>query len=91
MRDNEKVRFDPTAPDIRPVGWQVQMRIDWVVTQVMATHRGLPEDQVRIELAQRLRGMGATAGQRQVDNYARAISALPSLPATGTATDTAGR
>ena len=91
MRDNEKVRFDPAAPDIRPVGWQVQMRIDWVVTQVMATHRGLPEEQVRVELAQRLRGMGAAAGQRQVDNYARAISALPQLPATGSATDYTGR
>ena len=87
MSETERIRFDPTAPDTRPVGWQVQMRIDWVVTQVMATHRGLPEDAVRQELSQRLRGVGANAGNRQVENYAKAISALPSIPATGTATD----
>ena len=72
------VSFD-SRPD-RPYGWQVQLRLEYVVNQVMLTHRGQPEEQVAEAIQDRLRQLGAVPNTRQVRQYARAISHLPPMP-----------
>lgn len=67
----------------RPVGWQVQLRVDYVVNQVMQTHRGKPEDEIKLAIQDQLRVYGVVPNKRQVSQYATAISALPQLPARG--------
>ncbi|MDI6101552.1 hypothetical protein QLQ12_23310 [Actinoplanes sp. NEAU-A12] len=67
----------------RPIGWQVQLRVDYVVNQVMQTHRGKPEDQVKQAIHDQLRVYGVVPNKRQVSQYATAISALPQLPTRG--------
>jgi len=61
----------------RPVGWQVQLRVDYVVNQVMQTHRGRPEDDIKQEIQDQLRIYGVVPNKRQIAQYASAISALP--------------
>ncbi|MEV0901878.1 hypothetical protein [Actinoplanes sp. NPDC049802] len=64
----------------RPVGWQVQLRVDYVVNKVMQTHRGQSEDTVKRAIEDQLRVYGVVPNNRQIAQYATAISALPSLP-----------
>lgn len=64
----------------RPVGWQVQLRVDYVVNIVTQTHRGQSEDIVRKEIENQLRTFGVVPNNRQVAQYACAISSLPPIP-----------
>ncbi|HWS32551.1 MAG TPA: hypothetical protein VN408_07385 [Actinoplanes sp.] len=64
----------------RPVGWQVQLRVDYVVNKVMQTHRGQSEDAVKQAIQDQLRVYGVVPNNRQVSHYATAISALPRIP-----------
>ena len=63
----------------RPIGWQVQLRVDYVVNQVMQTHRGQSEDAVKQAIQDQLRVYGVVPNKRQVAQYASAISALPPI------------
>lgn len=72
------VSFDPRGD--RLPGWQLRLRVDYVVNQLMQTHRGLPEEEVAQAMQDRLRGLGATAQPRQVQHFAGLISQLPPLP-----------
>ena len=65
----------------RSPGWQVQLRVDYVVNQVMKTHRGQTEDAIKEAIKDQLRIYGVVPNKRQVDQYAKAISALPAVPA----------
>ena len=76
------VIFDTDAPQ-RPVGWQVQQRVDMVVDRILKTHRGQPEEDVARALAQGLRSLGVVPNKRQVAGYAAQIAALPPLPPDG--------
>jgi hypothetical protein len=64
----------------RAVGWQQQVRIDYVVNKIMQTHRGQAEDEVAQAIHDQLRAVGVVPNGRQVAQYATAISALPELP-----------
>jgi hypothetical protein len=64
----------------RPVGWQTQMRVDYVVNRVMQTHRGQSEDQVAQAIKDELRKVGVVPNGRKIQQYALAISQLPLLP-----------
>nr|WP_296068566.1 hypothetical protein [uncultured Actinoplanes sp.] len=64
----------------RPVGWQQQVRVDYVVNKVMQTHRGQSEDQIAQAIHDQLRAVGVVPNGRQIAQYASAISALPELP-----------
>lgn len=64
----------------RPVGWQVQLRVDYVVNKVMQTHRGQSEDAVRQAIQEQLRVYGVVPNNRQIAQYATTISALPRIP-----------
>ncbi|WP_127542529.1 hypothetical protein [Actinoplanes sp. OR16] len=64
----------------RDPGWQVQLRVDYVVNQVMLTHRGQPEDTVKQAIQDGLRVYGVVPNKRQISKYAQTISALPQLP-----------
>ncbi|MFI5491631.1 hypothetical protein [Actinoplanes sp. NPDC051859] len=64
----------------RPVGWQMQLRVDYVVNKVMQTHRGLSEDAVAQAINDQLRTVGVVPNGRQIAQYAMAISQLPLLP-----------
>jgi hypothetical protein len=64
----------------RDPGWQVQLRVDYVVNQVMQTHRGQSEDVVKQAIQDQLRIYGVVPNKRQVAQYATAISSLPQLP-----------
>ena len=66
----------------RDPGWQVQLRVDYVVNKVMQTHRGQTEDSVKQAIQDQLRVYGVVPNNRQVAQYASAISALPQLPPT---------
>ncbi|WP_092558455.1 hypothetical protein [Actinoplanes derwentensis] len=66
-----------TDAGARPVGWQVQLRVDYVVNKVMQTHRGQSEDAVKQEIQDQLRVYGVVPNKRQVAQYATAISVLP--------------
>jgi hypothetical protein len=61
-------------------GWQMQLRVDYVVNRVMQTHRGQSEDVVRRAIEEHLRSLGVVPNGRQVSQYATAISQLPVLP-----------
>jgi len=64
----------------RHVGWQMQLRVDYVVNQVMQTHRGQSEDAVARAIQEGLRSFGVVPNERQIARYAEAISLLPLLP-----------
>ncbi|WP_328460348.1 hypothetical protein OHA21_29585 [Actinoplanes sp. NBC_00393] len=67
----------------RAAGWQVQLRVDYVVNRVMETHRGQSEDIVKQAIQDQLRVYGVVPNKRQVAQYASAISSLPQLPPRG--------
>jgi hypothetical protein len=69
-----------TSASRRPVGWQTQMRVDYVVNRVMQTHRGLSEDEVAQAIKDELRKVGVVPNGRKIQEYAQAISLLPQLP-----------
>ncbi|MCU7724680.1 hypothetical protein ODJ79_13215 [Actinoplanes sp. KI2] len=64
----------------RPAGWQVQVRVDYVVNKVARTHRGESESDVAKEIHEQLRAIGVVPNGHQVEQYAKAISVLPLLP-----------
>ncbi|MEU4218859.1 hypothetical protein [Actinoplanes sp. NPDC026623] len=64
----------------RHVGWQMQLRVDYVVNQVMQTHRGQSEDAVAQAIQEGLRSFGVVPNGRQIARYAEVISQLPLLP-----------
>ncbi len=64
----------------RAAGWQMQLRVDYVVNKVMQTHRGQSEDVVKQAIQDQLRSFGVVPNGRQVSQYAAAISQLPLLP-----------
>jgi len=64
----------------RPAGWQMQLRVDYVVNKVMQTHRGQSEDAVAQAINDQLRSVGVVPNGRQIAQYAAAISQLPLLP-----------
>ncbi|GAB1693187.1 hypothetical protein [Krasilnikovia sp. M28-CT-15] len=79
--------MEPVAPvnlastgGSRPAGWQVQLRVDYVVNKVMQTHRGQSEDIVAQAIQDQLRYFGVVPNGRQVAQYATVISQLPLLP-----------
>ena len=63
----------------RAIGWQQQVRIDYVVNKIMQTHRGQAEDQVAQAIHDQLRAVGVVPNGRQIAQYATAISALPQI------------
>ncbi|MBB2942801.1 hypothetical protein FB565_002514 [Actinoplanes lutulentus] len=63
----------------RDPGWQVQLRVDYVVNQVSLTHRGQSEDVIKDAIQEQLRVYGVVPNKRQVSKYAQAISALPQV------------
>ncbi len=64
----------------RPVGWQMQLRVDYAVNKVMQTHRGKSEDAVAQAIQDQLRSVGVVPNTRQIAQYAAVISSLPLLP-----------
>lgn len=64
----------------RPAGWQMQLRVDYVVNKVMQTHRGQSEDAVLQAINDQLRSVGVVPNGRQIAQYAAVISQLPLLP-----------
>jgi hypothetical protein len=64
----------------RTAGWQVQIRVDYVVNQVMQTHRGQSEDAVKQAIQESLRTVGVVPNSRQIAQYAAVISQLPPVP-----------
>jgi hypothetical protein len=64
----------------RPVGWQMQIRVDYAVNKVMQTHRGQSEDAIAQAIQDELRSVGVVPNQRQIAQYATVISSLPLLP-----------
>ena len=69
-----------TTGGARTTGWQVQLRVDYVINKVMQTHRGQSEDAVAQAIQDQLRTFGVVPNGRQVAQYAAAISQLPLLP-----------
>jgi hypothetical protein len=69
-----------TGASQRPVGWQVQLRVDYAVNKVMQTHRGQSEDVVAQAIQDQLRTVGVVPNGRQIAQYAAVISQLPLLP-----------
>ena len=64
----------------RAAGWQMQLRVDYVVNKVMQTHRGQSEDVVKQAIQDQLRSFGVVPNGRQVSQYATASANLPLLP-----------
>jgi hypothetical protein len=64
----------------RTAGWQVQLRVDYVVNKVMQTHRGQSADAVAQAIQDQLRSVGVVPSGRQIAQYAAVISQLPLLP-----------
>ncbi|WP_221323402.1 hypothetical protein [Actinoplanes sp. L3-i22] len=64
----------------RTAGWQVQLRVDYVVNRVSQTHRGQAEDQVKQALQDQLRVYGVVPNAKQMAIYAQAIASLPQIP-----------
>jgi hypothetical protein len=64
----------------RPVGWQVQLRVDYAVNKVMQSHRGKSEDAVAQAIQDQLRTVGVVPNGRQIAQYAAVIASLPLLP-----------
>jgi hypothetical protein len=73
------------SADRRPVGWQVQQRVDFVVNRLMQTHRGQPEEQILDALRSGLRTAGVVPNMRQIQQYASLIAELAPLPPSGAA------
>ena len=69
-----------TTGGSRTAGWQMQLRVDYVVNKVMQTHRGQSEDAVAQAINDQLRSVGVIPNGRQIAQYAAAISQLPLLP-----------
>jgi hypothetical protein len=69
-----------TTGGSRTAGWQMQLRVEYVVNQVMQTHRGQSEDVVARAINERLRSFGVVPNGRQIAQYATVISQLPLLP-----------
>jgi hypothetical protein len=63
-----------------PVAWQMQLRVDYVVNQVMQTHRGQSEEVVARAINEQLRTFGVVPNGRQIAQYATVIAQLPQLP-----------
>ena len=78
--------MEPLAPvnfastERRPVGWQIQQRVDFVVNRIMQTHRGQSEEAVAQAIQESLRSVGVVPNGRQIHQYAAFISQLPDLP-----------
>ncbi|OJF14604.1 hypothetical protein [Couchioplanes caeruleus] len=64
----------------RATGWQMQLRVDYVVNKVMQTHRGQSEDAVAQAINDQLRSFGVFPNEKKIAQYAMAISQLPLLP-----------
>jgi hypothetical protein len=79
MQPIAPISFNSTGGS-RAVGWQQQIRVDYVVNKVMQTHRGQSEERVAQEIHDQLRAVGVVPNGRQIAQYATAISALPQLP-----------
>jgi hypothetical protein len=69
-----------TTGGSRTAGWQMQLRVDYVVNKVMQTHRGQSEDVVARAINEQLRTFGVVPNGRQIAHYAEVISQLPLLP-----------
>jgi hypothetical protein len=69
-----------SAGGSRATGWQVQLRVDYVVNKIMQTHRGQSEDAVAQAIQDQLRTVGVVPNGRQIAQYAAVISRLPVLP-----------
>jgi hypothetical protein len=69
-----------TTGGSRTAGWQMQVRVDYVVNKVMQTHRGQSEDVVKQAIQDQLRSVGVVPNGRQIAQYAAVISQLPLLP-----------
>ncbi len=69
-----------TSAGRHPVGWQMQLRVDYVVNMVMTTHRGMSEDIVARAINDQLRNVGVVPNTRQIAQYATVIAQLPQLP-----------
>jgi hypothetical protein len=69
-----------TAGTSRAAGWQVQLRVDFVVNKIMQTHRGDSEAAVAQAIQDQLRSVGVVPNARQISEYAAVISRLPLLP-----------
>jgi hypothetical protein len=72
-----------SAGGSRATGWQVQLRVDYVVNKIMQTHRGQSEDAVAQAIQDQLRTVGVVPNGRQIAQYAAVISRLPVLPPAG--------
>ena len=79
MEPVSSVSFATTGGS-RTIGWQMQLRVDYVVNKVMQTHRGQAEDVVKQAIQDQLRSFGVVPNGRQVSQYATAISQLPPVP-----------
>lgn len=75
MQPSPSIAFDTASS--RSAGWQVVQRIQYVVSQVAAACAGLPPSEVAQELARRLRGLGVSPNQREIQRYAQSIAELP--------------
>lgn len=69
-----------TTGGSRTAGWQMQLRVDYVVNKVMQTHRGQSEDAIQQAIQDQLRSVGVVPNGRQVAQYAAVISQMPLLP-----------
>jgi hypothetical protein len=69
-----------SAGGSRAAGWQVQLRVDYVVNKIMQTHRGQSESAVAQAIQDQLRTVGVVPNGRQIAQYAAVISRLPVLP-----------
>ena len=67
----------------RAAGWQMQLRVDYVVNKVMQTHRGQSEDVVAQAIQDQLRTFGVVPNGRQIAQYADG-----DLPVAGAAAQT---
>jgi hypothetical protein len=79
--------MEPVAPvtlasagGSRAAGWQVQLRVDFVVNKIMQTHRGESQAAVAQAIQDQLRTVGVVPNARQISEYAAVISRLPRLP-----------
>jgi hypothetical protein len=64
----------------RAPGWQMQLRVDFVVSKVMHTHRGQDEEVVAQAIQDQLRTVGVVPNGRMIAQYATVISQMPLLP-----------
>jgi hypothetical protein len=68
------------SPARRPVGWQTQVRVEFVVNRITQTHRGQSAETIARAIQESLRSVGVVPNGRQIQQYAAAISQLPELP-----------